>query len=190
MSKHYFTPVFVLTAVGLILACQTSGFVQEQIQEHIYEGQTFRFTIPAGWATMQEVWGLTEHPVQEYYGLGVSEEVSIQYPPRQREGQAFFTIASGPLIVREDLETHLRQLYANAIPAVNDLTIQPFTLNSLTGYEATYKRPWGEPWWRFRDVWLEQEGTLYLLSFHASPWTFDNYAETFEQILMSFQFKP
>jgi len=59
----------------------------------------------------------------------------------------------------------------------------------LSGYEITYNRPWGEPWWKFQDIWLEKDNVIYVLSFHAPPTSFDTYNDVFEQILESFQFK-
>ena len=62
-------------------------------------------------------------------------------------------------------------------------------IGGIPGYEITYDRPWGEPWWRFCDTWLEVDGTVYVLSFHVSPNSFETYSQVYNQILESFRFK-
>lgn len=158
-------------------------------QGRVFETEAFSFIIPPGWATGEEVWGESAATGRDYYGLGVQEVVMIQYPAEPGRGQAFFAVASAPLGTGEDLEARFTEAYRSAVPEIVDASTRPFEQGALTGYEITYRRPWGEPWWQFRDIWLEREGTVYVLSFHASPHTFANYAETFERIIASFRFK-
>jgi len=56
------------------------------------------------------------------------------------------------------------------------------------GFEFRYSRPWGEPCWRFRDIWLTHGATAYLLSFHTLPAASERYAEELDAILASFTF--
>lgn len=166
------------------LACRLG-----QAQARTYENEALAFTIPSGWQKMEEVWDRPAQPEKDFYRLGVQELVMIQYPPEQGEGQVFFAVASSPLAQGEDLETRFTQAYAGAVPEIEDAVSQPFALDGLAGFEITYRRPWGEPWWQFRDIWLEKDAVIYVLSFHASPNSFDTYTDTFEQILESVQFK-
>jgi hypothetical protein len=154
-----------------------------------YKHEAFTFTIPAGWQTMEEVFGQSASSGKEYYGLGVQTLVMIQHPPGRGKGKAFFAVASSPLPEGQDLETRFTQAYQRALPEPRDVSTRRFEQGKLSGYEITYKRPWGEPWWQFRDIWLEKDGVIYVLSFHALPGSFATYSGTFEQILKSFQFK-
>lgn len=113
----------------------------------------------------------------------------IQYPPDQGKGRVFFVVASSPLAEGQDLESRFTQAYQMAVPEIENASQQLFERGELAGYEITYKRPWGEPWWQFRDVWLEKDGAIYVLSFYASPNSFESYTDTFDQILESFRFK-
>jgi len=153
-----------------------------------YEHEAFTFTIPAGWQTSEEVFGEPTAP-REYDGLGVQELVMIQYPAGQGKGKAFFAVAASPLAEGQSLEARFTQAYQTALPELREVSTRSFEQGNLSGYEITYMRPWGEPWWQFRDIWLEKDGVIYVLSFHALPDSFSACSEAFEQILGSFQFK-
>lgn len=154
-----------------------------------FENETITFTIPADWQTMEEIWDRPASLEKDYKGLGVQEIVTIQYPPEQAQGRVFFVVASSPLAGGQDLESRFTQAYQTAVPKIEDASKHLFEQGELSGYEITYRRPWGEPWWQFRDIWLEKNSVIYVLSFYASPNSFETYSDTFDQILKSFQFK-
>ncbi len=158
-------------------------------EERPFENESFTFTIPAGWQTMEEIWDRPAAIEQEHKGLGVNELILIQYPPEQGKGEAFFAVSSSPLANEQDLESRFTQAYQGLAPEIEDVSQQSFELGELSGYEISYRRPWGEPWWQFRDVWLEKDAVVYVLSFYASPDSFETYADPFDQILESFQFE-
>lgn len=163
-----------LLTILLLTGCRPSG------RARVFEHEAFTFEIPAGWKTSASSGG-------EYKGLGVQEIVTIQYPARR--GKAFFTVASSPLAEGESLESRFARAYEGAVPEIVDAVQRPFERGELSGYEITYRRPWGEPWWQFRDIWLEKGGVVYVLSFRTSPYAFEEYSETFQQILESFRFR-
>ncbi|MEM2126391.1 MAG: hypothetical protein QXQ53_08355 [Candidatus Methanosuratincola sp.] len=175
--------LFGLLLILLLTGCWPSG------RARVFEHEAFTFEIPAGWKTKGEVWGQSASTGGEYKGLGVREIVTIQYPARRRRGEAFFTVASSPLAEGENLESRFARAYEGAVPEIVDAVQRPFERGELSGYEITYRRPWGEPWWQFRDIWLEKEGVVYVLSFRASPYAFEEYSETFQGILESFRFR-
>jgi len=173
--------VAILFGLLFLASCVPTG-------PRTYEHEAFTFTIPAGWQTMEEAFGQSASS-GEYYGLGVRTLVMIQHPPGRGKGKAFFAVAFSPLAEGQALESRFTQAYQTAIPEVRDASTRRFEQGALSGYEITYKRPWGEPWWQFRDIWLEKGGIIYVLSFHTLPESFAAYSDTFEQILKSFQFK-
>jgi hypothetical protein len=175
-------PSRILLSVGILVLLLLNGCSPQK-----YQGDGFSFTVPDGWKTMKEIWGKSFAQDTDYYGLGLTEQVMIQYPAQKAKGRAFFAVATAQLAEGEDLETRFNQTYDGIIPEIKDPVRQAFQLGDLSGYEITYKRPWGEPWWQFQDIWLEHDGVIYVLSAHASPQSFVDYAETFDQILDSFQ---
>ena len=154
-----------------------------------FENEMITFTIPAGWQTMDEIWDRPAYLENDYKGLGVQKIVTIQYPPNQGKGKVFFAVAASPMASGQDLESRFTQAYQMAVPEIEDESKSLFEQGELSGYEITYRRPWGEPWWQFRDIWLEKDSVIYVLSFYASPNSFETYSDTFAQMLESFQFK-
>ena len=154
-----------------------------------YENENFSFTIPADWGTMEEVWKYVSTPGADYYGLGVGEIITIQYPAYQGQGDAFFAVAASPLADGETLESRFNKAYENPVPEIKGVIQQTFELGALSGLEISYDRPWGEPWWHFRDIWLEKDGMIYVLSCQTYITNFDDHAAIFDQILAGFQFK-
>ncbi len=108
----------------------------------------------------------------------------------RRQGQAgvYFAVASAPLPEGLSLEDVYRQTYDPLIDELRDVSEGTTIVDGLSGFEINYQRPWGEPWWRFRDLWLEKDGVIYVLSFHAPPGAFDDHQEEFTEILDSFTF--
>jgi hypothetical protein len=170
--------------LAISLTCQLTP-----TKERSFENENLAFTIPAGWQTMDEIWDRPATPGRDYYALGLGEIVMIQYPPERGKGKVFFAVASSPLADGQDLESRFTQAYQVTTPEIEDASKQAFELGGYSGYEIIYKRPWGEPWWQFRDIWLEKDGVIYVLSFHAPPNSLETYSDTFNQILESFRFK-
>lgn len=157
----------------------------------LFENEQFSFTIPAGWQTMEELWGEQHVAEKNYYGLGLEELMMITNARVQADGtySTYFAVASSPLAGGTDLETRFHQTYDPLIPDLRDVSQQEFDSGTLSGLEITYQRPWGEPWWQFRDIWMERNAVIYVLSFHGSQNDFETYKDDFDLILQSFNFK-
>lgn len=171
------------------LQLQTTNTSTADSDGRTFETDKFSFTIPGGWKTQEEVWGRPMPVDADHYGLGLSDVITIQYPPGQREGTAFFSVATSPLAGGVDLEGRFNMAYENPMPEIKNITRKTFERNGLFGFEITYDRPWGKPWWRFHDIWLEKDAVIYMLSSQSSPDHFDTYADTFDSIVESFKFK-
>lgn len=164
------------------------GACSPYADDRVYDGDGFSFTIPPQWATFEEVWDRPQPTGVDFYGLGVETLVTIQTPTKPGKGVMFFSVAGAPLADGETLPTRFQQAYAEPIPAIEDAQEETLDFNGSTAYATTYRRPWGEPWWQFRDVWLEQEDMVYVLSFHCSPGSFADNAALMEEIIGSVSF--
>ncbi len=79
------------------------------------------------------------------------------------------------------------QVYA-AMPSVRGpITEGTLTVDGVTAYERIYEHPRGEPWYRIRDIWLERNGRIYILSCRATPGRFDATQAEFDVIIASFR---
>ena len=172
--------LIILFLMGTILACKAVE------KSRIYEDPAFSFQFPAGWQLMSELWD--QHKLEEsYYGLGTRELVMITSVRKRGESGAWFAVAAAPIPADSSLDEVFTRAYAPITGSLQDITQQTVNINGLPGLEMRYRRPWGEPWWQFRDIWLEKDGTAYLLSIHAL--NLDDYAADMEQILNSFALK-
>lgn len=186
MHKRYWLP-FILIAFSLA-SCSTQT-AQPQVIEtpevetdpRPFEHELFGFTIPAGWgATVTS---------GDYYGFGLEKVVIIHNAPLLSDSKVFFTVATAALPSGESLAERFKLAYQDAVPEIEESVESHFERNGLSGPGITYKRPWGEPWWKFQDIWLEKDSVIYLLSFRASPFSFEDHLATLDQILNSFYFK-
>lgn len=157
----------------------------------LFENENFSFTIPARWQTMEELWGQPQQADRDYYALGVEEIIMITSARAQADGtySAYFAVASSPLAGGTDLETRFHQTYDPIIPELREVTQQKFDNGTLSGFEITYQRPWGEPWWQFHDIWVEKDAVIYVLSLHAAPNDYQQHEDDFDLIVNSFNFK-
>ncbi len=145
-----------------------------------YETDFYSFTIPQGW-------GLTLSQ-GEFFDLGLQRNFTIHNDPNAKKSVAFFAIASATLSEGETLESRFAQAYKKG-PELENAVMNPFETSTLTGIELTYGRPWGEPRYIFHDLWLENDGTVYVLSAYSYPNTYEEHELAFNAILESFSFK-
>jgi len=157
----------------------------------LFEDENFSFTIPAKWQTMEQLWDQPQEVGRDYYALGVGEIIMFTSARVQVDGtySAYFAVASSPLAGGVDMETRFHQTYDPLLPDLRDASQQKFDNGALSGFEITYQRAWGEPWWQFHDIWVEKDAVIYVLSFHATPGDFERHQADFDLILDSFNFK-
>lgn len=74
-----------LILLGLLVLLTLTG-CWPSARARTFEHEAFTFVIPAGWKTKAEVFGRSASTGEEYYGLGVREMVTIQYPARRGRG--------------------------------------------------------------------------------------------------------
>lgn len=172
--------ILLFMAILIVIACQPST------EPQVYDHPEFTFTYPARWRLMSELFPKHEAG-KEYYRLGVQEIVMVTSARKAGEFGVYFAVASAPLPEASDLETFTRQRYQPIMEELRNYSEQEVTLGQLSAIEVTYHRPWGEPWWQFRDLWLEKNGRVYLLSFHAS--SLEPHQQEMNAILDSFSFK-
>ena len=196
MKKQIF---IIIVIVFTTLACNLVGSGSQELVEQtpsnedsIVEGEEsnlkqdkfanddFSLSVPEGWG-----WAYGDY---DYYALGVNEVVTIFDNPFRIKSGSFFTVASAPIVSGEDLEARFNRAYTNPVPEITEISRGAYAEGNLIGFTITYKRPWGEPWWQFKDIWVEHDGQVYVLSFHSSPQSFDEYVYMMNSILETFEF--
>ena len=174
--------LLIVTLILLSQSCQPAG-------PRAYESEAFGLTVPAGWETYADTWGSEMPAGRDYYGLGVNWVFTMQHPAGKGKGKAFFSVATAALEDGETLAERFERGYADPMPEIEDVVKGPYSRGGLSGLTINYRRPWGEPWWRFNDIWLEKDGVVYVLSFHTYPGSYDSSVELMDQIVDSFYVK-
>ena len=62
-------------------------------------------------------------------------------------------------------------------------------MDEFPGYEISYINNMGTALWFYRDIWLEKENVIYVLSFSCLGNSKDDFTPIFDQILDGFSFK-
>lgn len=189
MSEIYCSPSktirFIILAIALTLtpiACQLFSSTP-----HHFDNPAFSFDYPSGWQTMEELSGIN-HLEENYYGLGLQEIIMVTSVQKKGKFGAYFAVASGTIPEGENLDTVFHRTYGQIEGELRAVSESTTTINGIPALGMNYERPWGDPWWQFRDVWLEKDGTIYLLSFHCLSFG-ERYQEDLDLILNSFSLK-
>jgi len=150
------------------------------IEAGVYQTDLYRFNIPDGW-------GVTESQA-EHYDLNTKKNVTIHNKSSAKESAAFFTISSAPIANGETLQSLFDQAYKKG-PEIENAIVNTYEKDTFSGIDVTYGRPWGEPRWLFHDIWLENGGSVYVLTAQSYPNSYETHADTFDSIMESFSFK-
>jgi hypothetical protein len=153
-----------------------------------FEDDLFSFTYPTSWQRMSELWPNYQSG-RDYYNLGVQEVVMVTSVQKQGAFGTYFAVAAAPLVDGQKLAAVYNQAYDPIRDEITQVQEDTVTIGGETGNLIRYQRPWGEPWWEFRDIWIEKEDYVIVLSFHAAPGTLENYEEAYKLILDSFKFE-
>lgn len=146
----------------------------------------FRIEVPPNWQTMAELWGTYELK-DNYYGLGAQQLSALTSVRKRGESGVWFTVAKKPLSA-PSLSEMVETMYAQLVPEAKQLQQSTIELAGQPAIVFRDRRPWGEPWWKFYDVWVENNGFAYLLSFKSS--SLEGSQADIDFILKSFSFQP
>jgi hypothetical protein len=164
--------VVLIALILVMLACRSLS-----PPASTYENKDFSVGIPEGWA-----WSTGDN--KSPYGLAFDLIVNIYHPAVLP--QAYFSITTAPLTSATTLASLVEKTYEGY--SMQAMSKQEYSHDGLSGQEITYTHNLGEGWLRYRDIWLEKGATAYVLSFSCAA-NSDEYTNTFDQILASFQFK-
>lgn len=145
--------------------------VPAEALETVFEDANLQFTPPAGWKIVPSS--------GEYFDLGVMELFTIT---DQATGSQFFTIATVPLSAA-NLQTAFSSAYLKG-PAIEEVEFKTADRGALTGIELLYQRPWGEPRWRFHDLWVVIGDQVYVFSFRTYTTNYEPTINTFDDLLV------
>ena len=165
----------------LLLSLLTSCTLQGQP----YDYYTFSFTYPKSWQPMEQV-SETYQSGQDYYWMGILENLTVTSIKKEGESGASFSVATLEQ-TDEPIAGIIDFMYAIHEEDMRNYGERPITVSGITGMSSTYERMWDGQWLDFHDVWVEYGPLVYLLSFRAED--LDQYQKEMDMILESFTFK-
>jgi hypothetical protein len=150
----------------------------------LYDHEKFSFRYPDEWHTVEETWPEPGTPFDVNFQ---AEELGGVIG--RDEGYAACRVYEKPIPEGEELADVLEVTYAEMMTEVVDVREGSTELDGMPALEKVYKQPWGEPWYQVWDVWVEQDGTAYVVSCKTYPNSFDGVAEDFRAIMDTFHLK-
>ncbi len=151
-----------------------------------YEDEAVAFDYPHSWRTLDTFFDA--YTPGHNPELGADEVIAVADPATSTPWEKFTTSAR---VLRRDLpagmtlEALVEQTYAR-MPIERDISQEALTAAGVPALERVYEQYRGEPLYRVRDVWLEKDGVVYILSFRAMPDGFDEAQADFDRIVESF----
>ncbi|MHB1296265.1 MAG: PsbP-related protein [Anaerolineae bacterium] len=157
----------------------TSGAEDSARIEH----DEFAFDYPADWANRAERYpDYTPH----YPEFDTDEPAHVSKTP------ATFWVGTRALPADSTLETLFRGIYADMKEKellVKVIGEEETTVDGRPALGITYEQFWGEPLVRQRDLWIEKDGRVYVLSCRSQPSTFDAAIVQCDAIVETFELK-
>lgn len=176
----------------LVLFCPLGFGVppREQARDLIaYQGEGFSLKYPAGWLPLDRIW--ETYRFREDPDLHANEIWGVADPGSRTRWEKYTTAVH---VLRRQMPAG--QTFKQAFDATYKAMPEPFvalhdsesSLHGLQVLEKSYKRPRGEPWYQFRDVWINKDDTIFIISCQALPQKFQDANRAFGVILSSISF--
>lgn len=189
-ASAYIRTGCTLACLALALTACTPKVTPSAEETGHFENDLFAFDYPSGWRTLDDIWGGGYSPGSENE-LGAQEISGVADPAsrtRWERYSVYCEVSIRELPAGRTLEEVYREVY-QSVPIQQEISQTTLTVDGLTAYEYTYTQFWGEPLWQRRDVWLEKNGTIYILTCKAFPDSFEERQADFDLIVNSFHIK-
>ncbi|HOJ33007.1 MAG TPA: hypothetical protein PK975_05560 [Candidatus Hydrogenedentes bacterium] len=193
MSKQKVGGRFFLSGfLALVLLCPLclGAPPRGQLQDLVtFQGDGFSLTYPSSWLPLNEIW--ETYQFREDPFLHAQEIWGVADPGSRTRWEKYTTAVH---VLRRQMPTGqtLRDVFHATYAAMPEscavLYESESELHGLPVLEKSYKRPRGESWYQFRDIWINKGGTIYIISCQVLPQGFQDANRAFSVILSSFFF--
>ncbi|NPV06736.1 MAG: hypothetical protein HPY83_02080 [Anaerolineae bacterium] len=189
--RHILLVLAALAALSVACAAPTTPTVPatptpeppDDGATRVLEHEEFSFEYPASWTNRADRYPGFVQPNPEF---GTEEPALVS-----GSGLGFF-VGLRSLPEGTDLATLFADTYDRLVARELILKVVAqgeTTLDGRAALEITYERFWGEPLVRQRDLWVEKDGRVYIVSCRAHPGRFEEGSESFERLLSSFHLR-
>ncbi|MHB0859149.1 MAG: PsbP-related protein [Anaerolineae bacterium] len=147
------------------------------------EHAEFAFDYPADWANRAE-----RYPdyIPHYPQFDTDEPAQVSKAP------AIFWVGTRALPGGSTIETLFRGIYADMEAKgllVKVIAEEKTTVDGHPALSIIYEQFWGEPLVRQRDLWVEKDGRVYVLSCRSRPSAFDEAIVQCDAIVETFELR-
>ncbi|HJX39470.1 MAG TPA: PsbP-related protein, partial [Anaerolineae bacterium] len=163
-------------ACSLCPLCGVLGLGDDPGVAKHWENEELSFDYPGDWRTLSEIW-------RQPADIGVAD------PGTATPWEKYLTsvrIEEQALPEGSTLEAVFEETDPQAERAISEGTT---TVDGAVAYERIYEKFHGEPLRKIREVWLEKEGTIYIISCWSTPGHFEEAQSDFDLIVGSFHVK-
>ncbi|HEY9075558.1 MAG TPA: hypothetical protein VIO61_03370 [Anaerolineaceae bacterium] len=125
----------------------------------VYQNDFFKFPLRSDWKVKTGSLATGSNALN-YYRLDLEIIVQVY----RSNSNDTITIAKRVLPTGSGLEKEFEATYQKIQKEIRKDTQGEGIMDQQKALVREYERPWGEPWIRFRDVWIEKGGTIFVLS--------------------------
>ena len=194
----YTIPILVLIIVSSSGCIEFNG---NQSNAKNFQNNEILFNYPSTWVSFSDFWpsnfGFSYIPSEDH-NLNTTEITGVLDPKSNTPMEKYTTSvkietkkSSGNL--KEDFDAAYSSLsrssQASGALLFQEISERNLTVDGVTAYEKVYKIPHGEPYYQIRDVWLDKNGKIYIISCRAFPNNFNQSQNDFDTIINSFHVK-
>jgi len=186
------TTILIAIAITLLSGC-TSSTTGEK---YVFKTPTgavsgtvstadFSFIVPEGWGAYPPAPDASNNII-DYKRIGVRS----LYFAGGKKMYPRMTICERDNSDGQSLQTIIDQTYSTMTPELRNRVDSETIVNVFSAIQVAYEQPWGEPWYRFEDVWIQSDQKVYLLSCWAPLTADDETMALCRAIVQSFTITP
>ncbi len=160
--------------------------------DHSFSNADLSLSYPDDFYRFNEIWPDLGDYVQHNPEYGTDEILNIgNSKPGSKAGYTY-RIAVMQRAYTPDLD--MEQVYKDAYSTVRknypdrEFIREDISLAGKDAVKFTLQRPFGEPWWRLRDIWVINNQSIYIFTYWAYPNHFDDGLHFFEETLTTIHF--
>lgn len=182
--------LILILFVSLLLSCGC-------VESNSYNDQEISFNYPSHWMTFTDFWPNTygsPYKASIDRNLNATEIMGV-LNPRTTSNQLKYS--TSVKIEKKNMTNNLKDTFDQTYNSLKqdkgelyqEISQKTFMVDGVVAYEKVYKIPHGEPWFQVRDVWIEKNGMIYILSCWCIPEDFNKSQDDFNLIINSFHVK-
>jgi PsbP-like protein len=201
LSRKLYLCIIPILVLILVSSSGCIDFNGNQSNTKNFQNNEISFNYPSTWVSFSDFWPSNfgfSYNLSEDQNLNTTEITGVLDPKSNTPLEKYTTSvkieeknSSGNL--KEDFDATYSSLSkssrASGTSLFHEISEGSLTVDGVTAYEKVYKIPHGEPYYQIKDVWLDKNGKIYIISCRAFPNNFNQSQNDFNTIINSFQVK-